>query len=44
MTSLNLASNNLGVEGAKITAEAIKVTKCVVAVALDHVHIYLTTA
>jgi hypothetical protein len=28
MTSLDLASNNLGAEGAKIVAEAIKVTKC----------------
>jgi hypothetical protein len=28
MTSLNLASNGLGAEGAKIVAEAIKVTMC----------------
>jgi hypothetical protein len=28
MTSLNLASNKLRAEGAKIVAEAIKVTKC----------------
>jgi hypothetical protein len=28
MTSLNLASNKLGAEGAKIVAEAIKVTMC----------------
>ena len=27
--SLNLASNNLGAEGAKVIAEAIKVTQCV---------------
>jgi Ran GTPase-activating protein (RanGAP) involved in mRNA processing and transport len=32
MTSLNLASNSFGDEGAKIVAEAIKVNKCVVAV------------
>jgi hypothetical protein len=34
MTSLNLAWNNLGVEGAKIVAEAIKVTKCIPAIIL----------
>jgi hypothetical protein len=34
MTSLNLASNRLGVEGAKIVAEAIKVTKCTPAIIL----------
>jgi hypothetical protein len=28
MTALNLASIELGAEGAKIVAEAIKVTKC----------------
>jgi hypothetical protein len=28
MTGLNLAWNNLGVEGAKSVAEAIKVAKC----------------
>jgi Ran GTPase-activating protein (RanGAP) involved in mRNA processing and transport len=32
MTSLNLAGNNLGAEGAKIVAEAIKVTKCTPAI------------
>jgi hypothetical protein len=32
--SLNLAVNGLGVEGAKVVAEAIKVKKCVVAVVL----------
>jgi hypothetical protein len=32
MMSLNLASNYLGISGAKIVAEAIKVIKCVVAV------------
>jgi hypothetical protein len=34
MTSLNLAANDLGVEGAKIIAEATKVAKCVVMVVL----------
>jgi hypothetical protein len=34
MTSLNLESNFLGSEGAKIVTEAIKVIKCVVV--LDH--------
>ena len=34
MTSLNLASNRLGAEGAKIVAEAIKVTKCTPAIIL----------
>jgi hypothetical protein len=34
MTSLNLASNNLMAEGAKIVAEAIKVTKCTPAIIL----------
>jgi hypothetical protein len=34
MTSLNLASNDLGAEGAKIVAEAIKVTKCTPAIIL----------
>jgi hypothetical protein len=34
MTSLNLASNNLLPEGAKIVAEAIKVTKCTPAIIL----------
>jgi hypothetical protein len=34
MTSLNLASNWLGAEGAKIVAEAIKVTKCTPAIIL----------
>jgi hypothetical protein len=34
MTSLNLASNELGAEGAKIVAEAIKVTKCTPAIIL----------
>jgi hypothetical protein len=32
MTSLNLASNNLRTEGAKIVAEAIKVIKCTPAI------------
>jgi hypothetical protein len=35
MTSLNLASNNLRAEGAKIVAEAIKVTKCTPAITLE---------
>jgi hypothetical protein len=34
MTSLNLASNRLGAEGAKIVAEAIKVAKCTPAIIL----------
>jgi hypothetical protein len=34
MTSLNLASNGLGAEGAKIVAEAIKVTMCTPAIIL----------
>jgi hypothetical protein len=34
MTSLNLASNELYAEGAKIIAEAIKVTKCAPAIIL----------
>jgi hypothetical protein len=34
MTSLNLASNGLGAEGAQIVAEAIKVTKCTPAIIL----------
>jgi hypothetical protein len=34
MTSLNLASNNLCAEGAKIVAEAIKVTRCTPAIIL----------
>ena len=34
MTSLDLASNELGAEGAKIVAEAIKVTKCTPAIIL----------
>jgi hypothetical protein len=34
MTSLNLASNNLKAKGAKIVAEAIKVTKCTPAIIL----------
>jgi hypothetical protein len=34
MTSLNLASNELGAEGAKIVAGAIKVTKCTPAIIL----------
>jgi Ran GTPase-activating protein (RanGAP) involved in mRNA processing and transport len=34
MTSLNLASNHLGAEGAKIVAVAIKVTKCTPAIIL----------
>jgi hypothetical protein len=35
MTSLNLASNNLEAEGAKIVAGAIKVTKCTPAIILE---------
>jgi hypothetical protein len=35
MTSLNLASNDLRAEGAKIVAEAIKVTKCTPAIILE---------
>jgi hypothetical protein len=34
MTSLNLAWNHLGIEGAKIVAEAIKVAKCTPAIIL----------
>jgi hypothetical protein len=34
MTSLNLASNYLRADGAKIIAEAIKVMKCAIAVVL----------
>jgi hypothetical protein len=34
MMSLNLASNRLGAEGAKIVAEAIKVTMCTPAIIL----------
>jgi hypothetical protein len=34
MTSLNLASNKLGAEGAKIVAEAVKVTMCTSAIIL----------
>jgi hypothetical protein len=34
MTSLNLASNYLRADGAKIVAEAIKVTKCTPAIIL----------
>jgi hypothetical protein len=34
MTSLNLASNRLYAGGAKIVAEAIKVTKCILAIIL----------
>jgi hypothetical protein len=34
MTSLNLASNGLRAEGAKIVAEAIKVTMCTPAIIL----------
>jgi hypothetical protein len=34
MTSLNLASNDLRAEGAKIVAEAIKVAKCTPAIIL----------
>jgi hypothetical protein len=35
MTSLNLTSNKLGPEGAKIVADAIKVTKCTPAIILE---------
>jgi hypothetical protein len=41
LTSLNLASNNLGAEGAKIVAEAIKVAKCTPAIILYHFHVHL---
>jgi hypothetical protein len=34
LTSLNLSSNNLRVEGAKIIAEVIKVTSCAIAIIL----------
>jgi hypothetical protein len=34
MTSFNLASNNLGPEGAKIIGEAIKVSNCMAAISL----------
>jgi hypothetical protein len=34
LTSLNLSANNLKAEGTKIVAEAIKVTKCAIAVVL----------
>jgi hypothetical protein len=34
LTSLNLSSNSLKVEGTKIIAEAVKVTKCAIAVVL----------
>jgi hypothetical protein len=41
MTSLNLAANGLGVEGAKVLAEAIKVRKCVVAFLLGTMVMYI---
>jgi hypothetical protein len=34
LTSLNLSSNSLKVEGTKIIAEAVKVTNCAIAVVL----------
>ena len=34
MTSLNLASNGLGAGGAKVVAEAIKVTLCTPAISM----------
>jgi hypothetical protein len=39
MTSLNLALNNLGAEGAKVVAEAIKVTKFTPAIILVPFHV-----
>jgi hypothetical protein len=36
MTSLDLSSNEIGVEGATHVADAIKVSKCVVAAQLTH--------
>jgi hypothetical protein len=44
LTSLNLSSNNLNAEGAKIVAEAVKVTKCAIAVVLaPFLYAHLTT-
>jgi hypothetical protein len=41
LTSLNLSSNNLKAEGAKLVAEAIKVTNCAIAVVGHHFHAHL---
>jgi hypothetical protein len=38
LTSLNLSSNYLRAEGAKIVAEAMEVTNCAIAVILVHLH------
>jgi hypothetical protein len=43
LTSLDLSSNRLWAEGAKIVAEAIKVTMCAPAIILDHFHVHLTS-
>jgi hypothetical protein len=46
MTSLNLSSNKLGAEGAKIVAEAIKVTMCAPAIIMalwHHFDVHLTS-
>jgi hypothetical protein len=43
LTSLNLSSNRLKPEGAKIVTEAIKVTSCGIAVVLVPLHAHLTT-
>jgi hypothetical protein len=42
MTSLNLSSNSLEAEGAKIIAEALLVTNYVIAVILAPFHVDLT--
>jgi hypothetical protein len=42
LTSLNLSSNHLQVEGATSVADAIKVTKCAIAVILAPFHFHLT--
>jgi Ran GTPase-activating protein (RanGAP) involved in mRNA processing and transport len=43
LTSLNLSGNGLGAEGAEHIAEAIKVSRCVVAAILHHFHAHLVT-
>jgi hypothetical protein len=43
LTSLNLSSNDLQVEGAKIVAKAIKVTNRAIAVVFVLFHPHLTT-
>jgi hypothetical protein len=42
LTSLNLSSNDLEVEGAEAVAEAIKVTYCAIAIVLVQFHAYPT--